>query len=65
MRTFEQAASCGPSRATPTGVLRSLDVSRSISRADKVNTLGFCIGGSLALLSAAPDAALVRQMMAG
>jgi polyhydroxyalkanoate synthase len=29
------------------GVLRALDVSRSIARADKVNTLGFCIGGTL------------------
>ncbi|SDD52625.1 polyhydroxyalkanoate synthase [Variovorax sp. CF079] len=29
------------------GVLRALDVARSIARADKVNTLGFCIGGTL------------------
>jgi polyhydroxyalkanoate synthase len=29
------------------GVLRALDVARSIARSDKVNTLGFCIGGTL------------------
>jgi polyhydroxyalkanoate synthase len=29
------------------GVLRALDVARSIARADKINTLGFCIGGTL------------------
>ncbi|HET7474392.1 MAG TPA: class I poly(R)-hydroxyalkanoic acid synthase [Dermatophilaceae bacterium] len=29
------------------GVLRSLDVARAISGADQVNTLGFCVGGTL------------------
>jgi polyhydroxyalkanoate synthase len=29
------------------GVLQALDVARRISRADKVNTLGLCIGGTL------------------
>jgi polyhydroxyalkanoate synthase len=29
------------------GVLRALDVTRSITGADRVNTLGFCIGGTL------------------
>ncbi|MEO7150121.1 MAG: class I poly(R)-hydroxyalkanoic acid synthase [Burkholderiaceae bacterium] len=30
-----------------TGVMRALDVAREITRADKVNALGFCIGGTL------------------
>jgi len=29
------------------GVLRAIDVAQAITRADKVNTLGFCIGGTL------------------
>jgi polyhydroxyalkanoate synthase len=29
------------------GVLQALSVSRKVSRADRVNTLGFCIGGTL------------------
>jgi polyhydroxyalkanoate synthase len=29
------------------GVLRAIDVARRISRADTVNTLGFCVGGTL------------------
>ena len=29
------------------GVLRAIDVALAISRADKANTLGFCIGGTL------------------
>jgi polyhydroxyalkanoate synthase len=29
------------------GVLQALDVARGIARSDKVNTLGFCIGGTL------------------
>jgi polyhydroxyalkanoate synthase len=29
------------------GVLRAIDVARTIAKADKVNTLGFCIGGTL------------------
>jgi polyhydroxyalkanoate synthase subunit PhaC len=44
----------GPDQSTLTwddylqqGVLRAFDVVRSISEADKVNALGFCIGGTL------------------
>src|SRR5580704_3238638 len=29
------------------GVLQAIDVARRITKADKVNTLGFCIGGTL------------------
>jgi len=29
------------------GVLRAIDIAREVSGADKVNTLGFCIGGTL------------------
>ena len=29
------------------GVLRAIDVARSISKADKADTLGFCVGGTL------------------
>jgi polyhydroxyalkanoate synthase len=29
------------------GVLQAIEVARSISKADKVNTLGFCVGGTL------------------
>lgn len=29
------------------GVLRAIDVARRIGRADRVNTLGFCVGGTL------------------
>jgi polyhydroxyalkanoate synthase subunit PhaC len=29
------------------GVLRAIDVARRITKADKVNTLGFCVGGTL------------------
>jgi polyhydroxyalkanoate synthase len=29
------------------GVLRAMDVARRISKVDKVNTLGFCVGGTL------------------
>ncbi|HLY64625.1 MAG TPA: alpha/beta fold hydrolase, partial [Chloroflexota bacterium] len=44
----------GPGQASLTwddyieqGVLRAIDVARRITKADKVNTLGFCIGGTL------------------
>ena len=44
----------GPEQGTLTwddyvedGVIRALDVARDISRADQVNALGFCIGGTL------------------
>ena len=44
----------GPDQGTLTwddyveqGVIRALGVARSISRADQVNTLGFCVGGTL------------------
>ncbi|WP_175916939.1 MULTISPECIES: class I poly(R)-hydroxyalkanoic acid synthase [unclassified Burkholderia] len=39
------------------GVLRALDVARDISGADKVNTLGFCIGGTLLACALAVSAA--------
>jgi len=29
------------------GVMRAIDVARAITRADRVNTLGFCVGGTL------------------
>jgi polyhydroxyalkanoate synthase len=46
--------SAGPDQAELTwddyleqGVMRAMDVARAIAKADKVNTLGFCIGGTL------------------
>jgi polyhydroxyalkanoate synthase subunit PhaC len=39
------------------GVLRAIDVARSISKADKVNTLGFCVGGTLLASALAVQAA--------
>jgi polyhydroxyalkanoate synthase subunit PhaC len=39
------------------GVLRAIDVARRITKADKVNTLGFCIGGTLLASAVAVQAA--------
>jgi polyhydroxyalkanoate synthase subunit PhaC len=39
------------------GVLRAIDVARSIARADKVNMLGFCVGGTLLASALAVQAA--------
>ena len=39
------------------GVLKALDVAREITEADKVNTLGFCIGGTLLATALAVRAA--------
>jgi len=39
------------------GVLRAIDVARQITRADKVNTLGFCVGGTLLASALAVQAA--------
>jgi polyhydroxyalkanoate synthase len=39
------------------GVLRAIDVARRITKADKVNALGFCIGGTLLASAAAVQAA--------
>jgi polyhydroxyalkanoate synthase len=39
------------------GVLRAIDVARRITRADKVNTLGFCVGGTLLASAVAVQAA--------
>jgi polyhydroxyalkanoate synthase len=39
------------------GVLRAIDVALSITRADKVNTLGFCVGGTLLASALAVQAA--------
>ncbi len=54
----------GPGQATLTwddyiedGVLRAIEVARRITRADKVNTLGFCIGGTLLASAVAVQAA--------
>src|SRR6201985_345837 len=54
----------GPGQATLTwddyieqGVLRAIDVARRITKADKVNTLGFCIGGTLLASAVAVQAA--------
>ena len=54
----------GPEQATLTwddyiseGVLRAIDVARRITRADQVNALGFCIGGTLLASAAAVLAA--------
>jgi len=35
------------------GVMRAIDVARDVSGADKVNTLGFCVGGTLLASAAA------------
>ena len=43
------------------GVLQALDAARRISRADKVNTLGFCIGGTLLASALAVAAARDEQ----
>ena len=54
----------GPGQATLSwddyiehGVLSALDVARRIARADKVNTLGFCVGGTLLASALAVQAA--------
>jgi poly[(R)-3-hydroxyalkanoate] polymerase subunit PhaC len=54
----------GPGQATLTwddyieqGVLRAIDVARRITKADQVNTLGFCIGGTLLASAVAVRAA--------
>jgi polyhydroxyalkanoate synthase len=39
------------------GVLKAIDVARSITKADKVNTLGFCVGGTLLASALAVQAA--------
>jgi polyhydroxyalkanoate synthase len=39
------------------GVLQAIDVARRITKADKVNTLGFCIGGTLLASALAVQAA--------
>ena len=39
------------------GVLRAIDVARRITKADKVNTLGFCVGGTLLASAVAVQAA--------
>jgi polyhydroxyalkanoate synthase subunit PhaC len=43
------------------GVLRAIDVARAISRADRINTLGFCIGGTLLACALAVAAAAGEQ----
>jgi Arc/MetJ-type ribon-helix-helix transcriptional regulator len=54
----------GPGQATLTwddyiehGVLRAIDVARRITKADTVNTLGFCVGGTLLASAVAVQAA--------
>jgi poly[(R)-3-hydroxyalkanoate] polymerase subunit PhaC len=39
------------------GVLRAIDVAQAITKADKVNTLGFCVGGTLLACALAVRAA--------
>jgi polyhydroxyalkanoate synthase subunit PhaC len=39
------------------GVLKAIEVARSVTKADKVNTLGFCIGGTLLASALAVQAA--------
>jgi polyhydroxyalkanoate synthase len=58
----------GPAQAEVTwddyveqGVLRAIDVARSISKADTVNTLGFCVGGTLLSSGLAVQAARGEQ----
>ncbi|HEX8497145.1 MAG TPA: alpha/beta fold hydrolase, partial [Actinomycetales bacterium] len=43
------------------GVLRAIEVARSIAKADKVNTLGFCVGGTLLASALAVQAARGEQ----
>ena len=43
------------------GVLRAIEVARSITKADKVNTLGFCVGGTLLASALAVQAARGEQ----
>jgi polyhydroxyalkanoate synthase subunit PhaC len=43
------------------GVLRAIDVARSITKADKVNTLGFCVGGTLLASALAVQSARGEQ----
>jgi polyhydroxyalkanoate synthase len=43
------------------GVLRAIEVARSISKADTVNTLGFCVGGTLLASALAVQAARGEQ----
>ncbi len=54
----------GPGQATLTwddyleqGVLKAIDVAKAITRADQVNTLGFCVGGTLLASALAVQAA--------
>jgi polyhydroxyalkanoate synthase len=44
------------------GVLRAIDVARRISKADKVNALGFCVGGTLLASALAVRAARVYRL---
>jgi len=46
------------------GVMRAIDVSLSISAADKVNTLGFCVGGTLLASALAVMAAKKQDKVA-
>ena len=46
------------------GVMRAIDVARSISGADKVNTLGFCVGGTLLASTLAVMAAKKQNQVA-
>jgi len=43
------------------GVLRAIEVARSITKADKVNTLGFCVGGTLLASALAVQSARPEQ----
>ena len=43
------------------GVLRAIDVAQQITKADKVNTLGFCVGGTLLASALAVRAARGEQ----
>jgi len=59
---------CGPGQAELTwddylcrGVLTAIDVARTVTRADAVNTLGFCIGGTLLTSALAVSAASGAQ----
>jgi polyhydroxyalkanoate synthase len=61
----------GPDQATLTwddyleqGVLKAMDVAKAITRADKVNTLGFCVGGTLLASALAVQAARAKSQAA-
>jgi polyhydroxyalkanoate synthase subunit PhaC len=58
----------GPDQGTLTwddyleqGVLRAIEVARAITKADKANTLGFCVGGTLLASALAVQAAKGEQ----